>query len=376
MRKFKKITGWLHLWLGLITGSILIIVALTGSLLTFEDELEPILFHKSQVVTPAPQRLPVDSLMQIANSVFSDKKVSRFIIPYAVERSIEVRYGAKGEKGSMQVAYLNPYNGQILYKGRYDQQFFQQVRNLHRFLLIGSTGKIITGISCSICLFLVISGLVIWWPANKKAITQRFRIKWDASGKRLTWDLHAVSGFYLSLILLMVTLTGFIWSYTWADDLLFKLADGKKEKALKVKNTEKTKAVAPGIYQAMFEEINKIYHYAGSVSYTVPPKPTMAVTVQKEPESTIVRQVDAAFFDSHNGHLIKKLPYEQLSKGTKIRRVILPIHTGALLGWPTKLLYLIVSLFTASLPITGMLIWLGKNKKTKKSRKKIVQAVA
>jgi uncharacterized iron-regulated membrane protein len=376
MKKFKKITGWLHLWLGLTAGVILIIVALTGSLLTFEDELEPIICHKSQLVKPAAQRLPIDSLMQIANSVFPDKKVSRFIISGDENRSVEIRYGVKGDKGAMQVAYLNQYNGQILYKGRFDQQFFQQVRNLHRFLLMGSTGKIITGISCSICLFLVISGLVIWWPANKKAIKQRFRIKWDASGKRLTWDLHAVSGFYLSIILLMVTLTGFIWSYAWADDLLFKLADGKTEKAAKVKNIEKLKQIQPGVYEAMFQEINTVYPYAGSVSYTVPAKPALAVTVQKEPESTIVRHIDAAFFDSHTGHLIKKLPYDQLSKGTKIRRVILPIHTGALLGWPTKLLYLIVSLFTASLPITGMLIWLGKNKKTKKSRKKLVPVTA
>ncbi|NCD71849.1 PepSY-associated TM helix domain-containing protein [Mucilaginibacter agri] len=369
MKTFKNITGWLHLWLGLAAGIILIIVALTGSLLTFEDELEPLIFHKTQVVKVSGTRIPVDSLVQIANSVFPDKKLSRLIIPQEAERSVEARIGAKGEKG-IKVVYIDPYTGKVLGKGPYDKQFFQQVRSLHRYLLMGKQGKIVTGISCAICLFLVISGLIIWWPANKAAMKQRFKIKWNASGKRLTWDLHAVSGFYMSIVLLFITFTGFVWSYDWVEDMLFKVIDGKVEKAEKVKNKEKTKVVNDGVYQLMYNEINTIYPYNGSVAFAMPAKPALATTVQKEPEESRIRQVDAAFFDSHTGGLIKKLPYSEVSTGTKVRRMILPIHTGSLLGWPTKLLYLLVSLFTASLPITGMLIWLGKRKKTKKKTKK------
>lgn len=365
MKKFKKITGWLHLWCGLTVGVILITVALTGSLLAFEQELEPILFSKRDVVKPAGQRLPVDSLVQIANGVFANSQVSRLIIPQDPARSVEARIGAKGDK-ALKVAFINPYNGQVLYKGMYSQLFYQQVRNLHRYLFLADTGKIITGISCSITLFLVISGLVIWWPANKAAMKQRFKIKWNASGKRLTWDLHAVTGFYCSIILLFITITGFVWSYDWADKLIYQLADGKKEKAVKIKNIAKGKKIAPGIYQQMLQKTDSIYPYAGSVAFAIPAKGALAVTVQKEPEASSVRLVDAAYFDSHNGKLISQLPYSKLTAGDKIRRMVLTIHTGSLLGWPTKLLYLLVALFTASLPVTGFLIWRGKNKKSAK----------
>jgi uncharacterized iron-regulated membrane protein len=369
MKAFKKLTSWLHLWLGLAAGIVLIVVALTGSILTFEDELEPILFHKNLVVTAAGQRLPVDSLLQIANTAFPGKKANRLIIPDANNRSVEARIGTKGK--GLKIVYINPYTGKILFKGAYDKQFFRQVLSLHRYLLMGNTGKVITGISCSICLFLVISGLIIWWPANKSAIKQRFRIKWNASGKRLTWDLHAVSGFYVSIFLLLITLTGFVWSYDWAEQLIYKLADGKIEKAAaKVKNMDKQKTANAGIYQSVFQQIDSVYHYAGIIAFTIPAKPTMAITAQKEMDKSAVRHVDAAYFDSHTGKLIKKLPYEELSNGTRIRRMILPIHTGSLLGWPTKLLYLIVSLFTASFPITGLLIWLGRKKKSKIPRRK------
>ena len=366
MKKFKKITGWLHLWLGLTVGLILIVVALTGSLLTFERELEPILFKKREVVLPAGQRLPADSLIHIANAVFANSQVSRLIIPQDPTRSVEVRIGTKGEKG-LKVAYINPYNGQILYKGVYTQLFYQQVRSLHRYLFLGATGKIITGISCSITVFMVISGLIIWWPANKNAIKQRFKIKWNASGKRLNWDLHAVTGFYLSIILLCITITGFVWSYDWADRLIYQMADGKKtEKPDKIKNISKGKKIKPGVYQAMMVQTDSIYPYPGSVAFNIPAKGALAVTVQKEPEESRVRQIDAAYFDSHTGKLLTTLPYSKLTTGDKIRRMILTIHTGSLLGWPTKLLYLFTALFTASLPVTGFLMWIGKQKKPKK----------
>lgn len=373
-KAFKKTMGWLHLWLGLAAGIVLVIVALTGSLLTFEDELEPLLFHKAQVVAVKSERLPVDSLLQIANTAFPGKKVNRLIIPHATDRSVEARIGTKGK--GLKVAYINPYTGKIVFKGAYDKQFFRQVLSLHRYLLLGNTGKVITGIYCSICLFLVISGLIIWWPANKKALKQRFRIKWNASGKRLTWDLHAVSGFYMSIVLLAITSTGFVWSYDWADRLIFKLADGKTDKvALKVTNKDKQKSTEPGVYQSAFDQINSLYTYPGSTAFTIPAKPTLAITVQKDMDESAVRHIDAAYFDSHTGKLIKLLPYEELSNGARVRRMILPIHTGSLLGWPTKLLYLMVSLFTASLPITGLLMWLGKKKKSKaKQKKPIIQS--
>lgn len=364
---FKKLIGWLHLWLGLISGIILMVVALTGGLLAFEDELELILFKQRHIVQPAPQRLTADSLVSIANHVFPGKKLARLIIETEPDRSVEARIGGKGK--AMKIAYINPYTGKVLYKGSYQQQFYQQVRNLHRYLLLDEAGKVVTGISCSICLFLTISGIILWWPANKKAIKQRYKIKWDASGKRLNWDLHAVTGFYLSIFLVVITLTGLVWSYDWVENLIFQIADGKVQKEAKVKNLVKLKKAETGIFQKMENEMERLYPYPGTLAFNILPKGGLAVGLQKESALSTVRRTDAAFFDSKTGRLVKQQPYTSLSTGTKIRRMILPIHSGSVFGWPTKLLALIVTLFTASLPVTGLLIWLGKRKKPKKSKR-------
>lgn len=367
-KPFKKITGWLHLWLGLASGIILMTVALTGSLLSFEDELDLLLFHQRHIVHVAGPRLTADSLVTIANQVFPKKKINRMIIEPGADHSVEARIGGKGK--AMKVAYIDPYTGKVLYKGDYAGQFFQQVRSLHRYLLLGDTGKIITGISCSICFFMVISGLVLWWPANKNAIKQRFKIKWDAKGKRLNWDLHAVTGFYVSVFLFAITLTGLVWSYTWVEDLVYKVAGSKPDKDAKVKNIAKQKKAEAGVLENMYRQTNQLYPYSGLVAFSFPAKGAQATMLQKEKAGSITRQTDQAYFDSKNGQLISKIPYAKMNAGARARRMILPIHTGTILGFPGKILYCLVGLFTASLPVSGLLIWLGKRQK---SRKKIVQ---
>jgi uncharacterized iron-regulated membrane protein len=54
----------------------------------------------------------------------------------------------------------------------------------------------------------------------------------------------------------------------------------------------------------------------------------------------------------------------------KVRRLVLPVHTGSIWGLPTKILALIVAPITATLPVTGVVIWVGRKfKNGKKVRK-------
>jgi len=363
--RFKGVVGWLHLWLGLMAGIILMVVAFSGCLLSFEDELELVFFKERHFVHPARQRLSSDSLFNIANSIYPGKKATKLILEAAPERSAEARVG-KGPE--MKVIYINPYNGTVLYKGLFQKQFFRTARNLHRYLLLNKTGKAVTGISCCICLFLTVSGIFIWWPANKTAIKQRFKIKWNAKSKRLNWDLHAVTGFYVSFFLLLITLTGLVMSYDWAENLIYKLADGQLHREPSPKSVVKLKEANPGILQKIEENMNTLYPNPGRLNFNIPLKGDQAIMAQKENKQLPPGCTNAAYFDGKTGQLIKQQPFANVSLGTKIKKYVLPLHTGSIYGWSTKILAFLVSLFTASLPITGFLIWLGKRKKKKSPR--------
>lgn len=366
---FKKLIGQVHLWLGLASGLVVLVVALSGSVLVFEDELEPVIYHKQMVVEVehhAP-RLPVDTLIAIARQVYPKTPVRQVRLEPAANRSAVVLLGA-GKKQGQKYVFINPYSGKILGKGRSEDLFFAVVTRLHRYLLAGDTGKIITGISCSMFLILTISGIVIWWPANKNAVKQRFKIKWDGSFKRVNWDIHAVFGFYASFFLIAISVTGLTWSYEWVNNLIYTLADGKKPKTMVVVNKHTaTDASYSGLYESVYHATNKVYPFQGKMYITIPPADSLAIAVTKyDEEAAVSNKVSMVWFDAHSGVQLETQPYDKLTAGARIRRLVYPIHTGSIYGWPTKILALCISLFAASLPVTGLLIYVGRKKKAKK----------
>lgn len=92
------------------------------------------------------------------------------------------------------------------------------VMKLHRWLMddTRTVGKVIVGVSTIFFIFILISGLVAFWPKKKS----RFVIKRRKSVRRFVFDLHAVLGLYAALVLLVCALTGLMWSFQWYRDVV------------------------------------------------------------------------------------------------------------------------------------------------------------
>lgn len=364
----KKLIGKLHLWLGLASGLVVLVVAATGSLLVFEKELDEWAHHDFYFVdVPSnAQRLPLDSLLHQAAAFNKALNITRINIETASpDRS--VLFMAKKKKQTWQIA-VNPYTGKVIKGISYDKRFFTVVLDLHRHLCMDKTGKAITGASCLIFSIMIITGLVLWWPKRWRMLKQRASIKWSSSWKRLNWDLHAVSGFYVHLVLLAISLTGLTWAYPWFNNAIFLLLDGKPMKKTEAPANTVQQPIAAGYYEALYQQTNSRLPYKGLVTITLPEKENLSITVSKQNyEASVSNITDFLYFEKGTGSLLKEQLFKKASTGYKVRRIVYPIHTGKLLGWPTKILALIAALVAFSLPITGVFIWLGRKKKKTKA---------
>lgn len=373
----KKLIGWLHLWLGLASGLVVIVVALSGSLLVFEDELEH-LFQPSlfTVQSPAgPERMSLDALAAMVHDKYPDYKLNNIEIQPATNSTVTFYLKTGKEKGKLLMVVTDPYSGKIIHTAAQDKRFFVVVRNLHRYLCMGETGKLITGISCSMFALIIISGLILWWP-KRKTRRQRMKVKWNASFKRLNWDLHAVFGFYIHIVIFITALTGLVWSYKWVNNLLFYAFDGKPQQKLEapVSKPEKTNDIA--WLDKVYTETNQRLTYNGIVNIRFPEKKEQAVSVGKENTDRITTHiVDILYFQAGSGAFVGDKLFANDTKGTQARRMVYPIHTGGLFGWPTKILAFICALIAASLPVTGFLIWWGKKSKKPVVKKPLQQKV-
>lgn len=365
-KTFKKIASQLHLWLGVSSGLVVFIVALTGSVLVFEEELEPVIYPKFHVVE-APKgepQLPLDNLRAAVASAYPKQRIARIEIePHADRTVIFGLVKGKKEKDVFSVA-VNPYTAEITDTRREKDSFFHIVLQLHRYLCLEDTGKAVTGVACVMFIVIMITGLILWWP-NRKQTKQRLTIKWNAKFKRLNWDLHAVFGFYILPFTFLIALTGLVWSYKWVNSMIFLTFDGKPQ--------QKREAPAnigihhaPGALTKITSETHRLLPYPGRIQVTIPESDSLSITISKENETAPVDNVvDFLYFDQNDGTLISKRLYDDETTGMKVRRLVLPIHSGSIWGWPTKVLALLVALITATLPITGVVIWVGRKFKKK-----------
>lgn len=369
-KTFKKIASQLHLWLGVSSGLVVFIVALTGSILVFEDELEPVFYPKFHLVeAPKDQSpLPLDNLRATVANAYPDQRIARIVIEHHADRTVlfDLVKG-KREKDVLSVA-VNPYTAEITDTRRENDAFFHIVLQLHRYLCLEDTGKAITGVATVMFIVIMITGLILWWP-NRKQTKQRLTVKWNAKFKRLNWDLHAVFGFYVLPFTFLIALTGLVWSYKWVNSMIFLTFDGKPQVRREAPANVGIHRV-PGTLAKITAETNRLLPYPGRIQVSIPESDSLSITISKENETASVDNVvDFLYFDQTDGKLISKRLYDNETKGMKVRRLVLPVHSGSIWGWPTKVLAFIVSLITATLPATGVVIWIGRKFKKKKVRK-------
>ncbi|WP_243236284.1 PepSY-associated TM helix domain-containing protein [Flavobacterium pectinovorum] len=364
----KKKIGQLHLWLGLASGLVLFIVALTGSILVFEKEIDqfinPEFYNVSRI---GDTKKTIDYCTNVIQKQYGIEKISRILVYNDPKRTMTIT--GKDSEGENQIFSVDPYTGKVLGLIAQENRFFSVVLNIHRHLLIDDIGEIITGCSCLIFVFMLISGLILWWPQKIKNLKQRLTVKWKASFKRVNWDFHSTFGFYTFLFLLIIALTGLTWSFKWFENSMYFIANGTLERpSAKVENPTKIDSLTDktSFFQSIYRKTDSIFPYKGNIQIRMPADTINSILVLKENlEFSIPNQSSAIYFDKYTGKDIEIRPYESFSRGDKLKRLIYPIHTGSIYGYPTKTLAFLVCLFAVTLPITGLLIWLGKRKKKK-----------
>jgi uncharacterized iron-regulated membrane protein len=92
------------------------------------------------------------------------------------------------------------------------------------------------------------------------------------------------------------------------------------------------------------------------------------------PDALTERATDDVYFDQYSGQVLRQTTYGQQPVGQRIRGLFKPVHTGAIFGWPTKVLAFVVVWLGFTFPITGTILWWNRTRKAKKKHRKLVAA--
>ncbi len=377
-----KLVGKIHLWLGLLTGLVVLVIGVTGCLYAFIDEIKPFVYKERLLIKVPEDRsyIPLTVLRDSAQeAVGKDYLIQSVEIPNRQDATICFR-ARKFDKDAFLYhrynvyyykIYMNPYSGETVYIENTKWEFFNVVVNMHINLLLGHRiGGLIVGWSVFLFILLLITGCILWWPAKKKEFKRRtwFRWKETTNWKRKNYDLHNIPGLYLLLILLVISLTGMVWAFKWFDVSVQWVANGGKTYEKPAVVLSDTTIFSEKIYLDSIVGISRkkfpdaTYYYLG-----FPQKKENTINVTVDYKSSF--RSDLVRYDQHTGTLLQETAFSDKNNGEKLRALNYDIHTGSIIGFPGKVIAFLASLVAASLPVTGFLIWFGrKNKKSKKQK--------
>lgn len=377
-QNFRKIIRQIHLALGLSTGLVVFIVAVTGCCWVFQEEIRGLTAPYPTVEKENRPVITATQAREIAETVFPGRAVHGTLFGDEKEPVEVIFYEADPE--FYRAVFLNPYSGEVLRTEDYLSGFFAFVLDGHMHLwLPEAIGSQIVGWSTLVFVLMLITGIVLWWPKNKRNRKQRFWFDWKATTrwKRKNYDLHAIAGFYASAFALIIALTGLVMTFEWFEQSVYRSLGGDKSLVFTVPENASGQfvAITPGGAEPIDRLIPKLkqaYPQAEDFEIHYPYSDSSSIYVEISYSDGVFYNSDYRFYDQRT---LKEVAtpsvygrYEEAEFSDKVIRMNYDTHVGAILGLPGKILAFLASLIVASLPVTGFMVWLGRRKKTGRKR--------
>ncbi|QCK17141.1 PepSY-associated TM helix domain-containing protein [Mangrovivirga cuniculi] len=375
----RKSFRLIHLYLGIVASLIVFIEATTGAIWVFNSEINSLIEDEITVQIEDLPLITPTVAKSIAKEYIPNKAIHGVLYPNEPGEPVEMIF-YEAEPEFYTSLYLNPYNGEILKEKDHMEGFFPFILDGHLHLWlppeigkpIVSYGTLIFGIS-------IITGIILWWPKNKKGRKQRFKLDWKNTTRwrRKNFDLHTVLGFYLSAFAVVFVLTGLVMALNWFAFLYYNGFGGEKELTFSVPlNQEET--VSQSVRQSNIDRLPQIlfnqYPEAESFEIHYPYADSASIYVEISHTEEVYYDSDYIFYDQNTLEKVKTLSvYGEYSKAElpdHLVRINYDLHVGAIGGITTKIIAFIACLMIATLPVTGILIWLGRKKKKGKMNSK------
>lgn len=415
----RKIFRKIHLWLSIPFGVLITLICFSGAALVFEKEVME-LCHRDlyfvKKVEAAP--LPMEQLMtKVAATLPDSVSVTGVNVSSDPERAYQVTL-SKPRRASM---YVDQYTGEVT--GKYERApFFNFMFRMHRWLLDSMKqdggifwGKMVVGTSTLMFVFVLISGVIVWWPRTRKALKNSLKIIANKGWRRFWYDLHVAGGMYTLIFLLAMALTGLTWSFQWYRTGFYQAfgvevqpsmghgnaaanatarsgkptehsegrpegrgnrPEGKPENGEgrhegrsgrsenKGERTGDRGGYSEGREGRKHSPYKNWQHVYEQLAEANPEYKQISVSDGSAsvsvPRFGNQRGTDRYKFNPRNGEITETTLYKDLENSGKIRGWIYSVHVGSWGGMLTRILTFIAALIGASLPITGYYLWLRR----------------
>ena len=367
----RKSLFWIHLVAGLVCAIPLVVVAFTGVLLSVEpqviDAVERDLLRVEARTGSPPVSL--DSMVASARRVQSGKVTAVTVVPGATQAAV-VRFGKEG------AVWVDPWTGSVQGTTTAVHAAFAWLGRIHRWLGSKEIGGKITGVSVLLCLLLSVTGMVLWWPRNLKAMSQVVFPRRGLKGRARDWQWHNALGVLALPFLLVLSSTGAVFAYPWAEVAMFRILGSEPPKrgappanvagakageaarkdadaGLQDMKAPLPKASLPFPMQASLDTaLLRAPSGWSTATLRLSDRPGSGSTVLFVQPGQTARLGTSVVLNPDGSFAEAKAPRGDLA--FRLRAILRPIHTGEQFGIPGQILMALATMSTLVLTWTGI----------------------
>ena len=368
---YRAVWRW-HFYAGVFVMPVLMLLALTGGLYLFKDEIDGFLYRDMIRVPAVQAQATPKTWVASAAQAAGGGRVANLVMPARDDQAIRLRVDRPD--GVQKTVFVDPHTGRatgVIPAGG----FMEVVKKTHSLTLLGRPFNILVEIVAGWTIILFATGLYLWWPRGRGVAN--FAPQTTDGRRRPFWrDLHALTGFYVGGVVLFLAVTGMPWSAVWGD----KVMGAVKETGL-----GRPPAPVAGAWQRAqhhdapvgagwtMEGMVMTHDHAGhgglaqvlrvadqaslARPYTVniPKADDTAYTLTTQ--ATRVQDSRSLYVDAASGRLLGDIGYDQFGAGAKAIEFGIYTHQGTQFGQANRIVMLMGCIGVWLLAISGLVMW-------------------
>jgi len=349
--KPRKLLLTSHLIVGALTAPILVVLGVTGAILSFQPEMEDAVNVELTHVTPEGAALTLTELESRLQSQFPGTHLVSARLAERPDRTVELQL--QGDTGIVDL-FVDPYRAVV--KGSAEDLWeLRPVHDLHTKLLIDTFGSEITGWTAAALLFLAVTGMILWWPGRI------LRLVREGPPRRFLLHLHSALAAWSWLGLILLSLTAVVLH--WQDDSLAL--------ASRLTHADAIPGPPPPGPACVTSQAASFDRLLGAATVAAPgARPTwiqggdVVRVVMRYPEDHTPAGRTLVYLDPCSA-----TPRSILSTRTApaayriVRQWNREVHTGDIFGWPTRTLICLTALLLPIVAVSGPLLWWVRRKR-------------
>lgn len=345
----RRLRSWLktlHLWLGLTLGLLLALVTLSGSVLLFEQPLFAAT-HPALVARPLPDLATQGHALSVMLATPEARAWRGVTLP---DRDLPV-WQAQERTGSR--AYYDAATGALVWRRPARGDLLLLLLDWHTHLLGGDVGETVLGIVACAGLFMLVSGVWLYWPGRRRALRH---LRPHTQPPLLRWaSFHRVVGVVGLPLLIVMIGTGTTMAYRGAvrNGLAAAFAEPARPRPPKL----------PPVQGAV--------DWAAVLSAAQAAAPDAAITrlmLPSKDNGTVVARLrrpgewnpagrSSLWLDPHTVTVVGGDDATTLGTGSRLANALFPIHSAAVGGLTWRIVASIGGLLPTFLLVTGVLFW-------------------